>query len=142
MDEMLEKVKEEVAAIEQEMQPEEFLTELRQHLILSTNEFSTPVCDAKIRDVAKSILEKVIPAIESVSAAEAWAISKTARDSFRQKLESLREERSTEYRAILAVREPWRTRSHAASTKTLMSMPDNIIKVSQATADEFEFEGE
>jgi hypothetical protein len=35
-------------------------------------------------------------------------------------------ERIAEHRAILAIREPWRTRGHAAS-KTTMSVPENIV---------------
>ena len=98
---------EEVARIEKEMQPEEFLTELRAHTTVSVNEYSTPVCDGKLRDFAVGLLDKVVPALESASPAEAWTISREARTAFRAKSDSLREERSLEFDALERARAPW-----------------------------------
>ncbi|MGA2645749.1 MAG: hypothetical protein ABSF15_13635 [Candidatus Sulfotelmatobacter sp.] len=100
-----------VAEIEKGMQPDEFLMEVRQHLTLSINEFSTPVCDSKLKEFSEGLLAKVTPALGAASTPdEKWNIAKTARDAFRMKLEALGPERSAEFQKILALREPWRTR--------------------------------
>jgi hypothetical protein len=109
------------------MQPDEFLVEVRQHLILSNNEFATPICDAKLKEFAEGLLAKVTPALElALTPDEKWNIAKTARDAFRAKIESLRDERLAEFQELDKKWSPWRYQAKAAPSSAC-SVPDSLV---------------
>jgi len=125
--EMLAAVNAEVDAIERQLSSEDLMQEVRQHLVTTTGDYACPICDAKLKDFAQGLIYKVTLAIEAASTAEEkWQIAKSARDAFRLKSNSLREERSIEFQKILAMRDPWRTKNIKPTPLGSCSAPESI----------------
>lgn len=125
----------EVERIEREYTPDDLLLEVRQHLILATGDYATPVCDSKIKTYAEALLAEVTPALEGATPEEVWHLAKSVRDAFRAKLDALKPERAAEFQRILALREPWRTRGKTTALGAC-SAPESILPTSSVKIDE------